>query len=187
MAGRQWQSVTRTAQWTPRGGGVVEWYKGNTRGAGNRVVPGPMMLMYGQGVWTYPGAAERTDVWYSTTKGRSWAEVQQTDATFSPLLSAITVQDSQGRQFRIQGAAETPPNNGVYGDVYMSSNGGVSWNLVGELPSDSGRFLGQAVVDSKDTIIVTMGQFSGGAMNDSPHSALTISMSRASTVHPGMR
>ena len=136
----------------------MEWYTGSTRGASNRVVPGPMMLMYGVGVWDYSEAEDRTDVWYSTTKGRTWAQVQQTDALFAPMLGAVAVQDSQGRQFRIQGTDDMPPRAGIFGDVYMSTNGGVSWTLQGQLPSDGGRFLGQAVVDSKDMIIVTMGQ-----------------------------
>ena len=49
----------------------------------------------------------------------------------------------------------------------MSVNGGSKWTAQGDgLPSDEGRFLGQAVVDSKDVIYVTMGQYNGGPLQD---------------------
>ena len=167
MAGRQWQQITARAAWSPRAGGVVEWYKGAVKLTATRTQQGPQMLMYGVGVWSNPEQPEdRVDVWASTN-GRVWNPVYVEGDGFSPLLSAITVQDSQGRQFRIQGAEAQPPNNGVWGDVYMSTNGGSRWTLQGSgLPSEEGRFLGQAVVDSKDVIYVTMGQYAAGPLQD---------------------
>ena len=152
------------ATWEPRAGGVAEWYPGNTKDLDSgRTVVGPMILMYGVGVWTSYSDEQRTDVWYSTSGGLRWGRVAESEQ-FSNLLSAITVQDSRGRQYRIQGANAPPPNNGANTDVYMSSNGGVSWSLVGNLPGE--RFLGQAVVDSNDVIYVTMGQYSAGPLQD---------------------
>ena len=166
---RQWSRVIQEAPWSPRAGGVAEWYTGTTRDASTgNVVRGPMILMYGVGVWTSFNEQDeaRTDVWYSTTYGRTWGQVQ-VDEPFTPMLSAITVQDSKGRQFRIQGAQAQPPNNGDNPEVWMSSNGGVVWKPQGQTGLPGGeRFLGQAVVDSNDVIYVTMGQSSEGALSD---------------------
>ena len=162
VGGRAWQRVTAVAQWSPRAGGVVEWYKGNTK-SGGRSVAGPMMLLYGVGIYDQGEVESRDDVWYSTSHGRAWGLVDTTDARFSPLFSAQTVQDSAGRQFRIQGSNDARE---AFTEVFMSSDGGVRWQLVGQLPSDTGRYLGTAVVDSKDVIYVMMGQIGSDLLSD---------------------
>jgi hypothetical protein len=82
---------------------------------------------------------------------------------FASLFSAQTVQDSAGRQFRIQGSNDA---RDAFTEVYMSSDGGQRWNLQGQLLSETGRYLGTAVVDSRDTIYVMMGQIGGTLLSD---------------------
>ena len=154
-----WSVVTRGAAWSGRGGGVVEWYKGNVW-VGSRYQTGSWLLMYGAGIWTcYDDCAAKEEVWASGNKGATWTQVQPM-APFNPLMSPQTVQDNRGYQYRIQGTDYSHGCDGsVYSDVWMSSDGGYKWTMQGEgLPSDTGRFLGTAVVDSNNNIYVLHGQ-----------------------------
>ena len=93
--GRQWQIVCTRAPWSPRAGGVVEWYTGSFKVSATQTTPGPGFLLYGVGVWSTSADEDRTDVWFSKDKGKNWRPVYQ-DVPFDGLLSAITVQDSKG-------------------------------------------------------------------------------------------
>ena len=154
-----WTQVTRAAQWSGRSGGVVEWYSGNVwlNGKSQR---GNWLLLYGAGVWDcLNGCSGREEVWASANKGSSWYQVDM-QAPYNALLSAQTVQDHRGYQWRIQGTDERLGCDGaLFSDVYMSTDGGYRWTPVGDgLPSDTSRFLGTAVVDSANNIYVIHGQ-----------------------------
>lgn len=157
--GTTWQRQDRTV-WSPRAGGVVEWYSGRVTLAGRGAQTGNWLLLYGAGYWVcYDNCAAANEVWASADKGRTWYEVEMKNP-FSSMLSPATVQDSKGNQWRIQGslAGDLCGDSGR-DDVYMSSDGGLNWMAQPQgLPSDTGRILGSAVVDSSDNIYVFGGQ-----------------------------
>jgi len=129
-----WTRILDEAQWSPRAGGVVEWYVPAAGGAGT-------FLLYGLGIYDQDTASVNTEVWSSST-GKIWRPVGVT-APYSNLFSPMTLQDSRGYQYRIQG---TNNDRNPFNDVYMSSNGGRSWaRQTGSQPLPDTRYLGAAV------------------------------------------
>ena len=163
-----WSLLTAAAAWSPRAGGVVELYNGSIR-AGSRTVTGPLFLLYGMGVDDPGSVEEREQVWYSTgaatTRGRQWTQIVPT-RPFSPILSALTVQDSRARQYRLFGCTEARE---ALPDIYLSTNGGVDWTAQheGSGPYPPPRYHGAAVVDSLDAVYVLQGRpHPAGALSD---------------------
>ena len=157
--------VTARADWPARHSPGVE-FLGKRFTVGGVAYPTGSMVLYGG---TGPNEQLMNDVWLSSNGGLSWQQAPQTGNGFPGSAWSGHIVDSQSRIFKIGGERWTNPNT-ANGEVYMSTNAGVTWSRQQNNTRTSGlpaRSFPDTYVDMKDNIYVAGGlQVPGPGLND---------------------
>jgi len=158
--------ITAHAPWPARHTPGVEFLKKTvTTGGISYRAPNSLVLYGGTG----PNEELMNDVWLSSNGGLDWQLVSQTGAGFPGSAWSGHIIDSQNRIFKIGGERWGTPNTGN-GEVYMSTNGGVSWTRQMNTSRTTGlppRSFADTYVDASDNIYVAAGLEVGGpGLND---------------------
>ena len=159
--------ITAHAPWPIRHSAGVEFLKKQVTVGTVRYSPGNSLVLYGG---TGPDEELMTDVWLSSNGGEAWQQVAQTGAGFPGSAWSGQIIDAQNRIYKIGGERWGVPSNTGNGEVYMSTNAGVSWTRQLNTSRTTGlppRAFPDTYVDSKDNIYVAAGlQIPGPGLND---------------------
>jgi hypothetical protein len=146
-----WKRVVTEAAWSARAGGNLEF---------NPVTQ--KFILHGVGIYDDDDEALE-EVWIGTTPAGKFTKVT-IRTPFEPLYSAISFQDINGVQYRIQGSDQ---QRSAYPDVYRSADEGKNWvaqhtNTKSRTQLEGTRYLGAgvALVSNPATLLVWGGQAS---------------------------
>jgi len=153
---KEWKLLQANAGFDGRAGGSMEWDPSTSK-----------FLLHGIGIYDQDDAALE-EVWTGGSNGK-FTQVRVTKP-FNPLYSALTTQDVNGVQYRIQGSnnARDPAE-----DVWRSTDHGKSWiaqhdNTKARNKLDGNRYLGAVVAlhNNPNTLVLWGGQSNDDIFED---------------------
>ena len=156
-----------TAPWPVRHTPGVEFLKSSVRVGGVLYnTPGSMVLYGGTG----PNEQLMTDSWISSNSGLTWTQVPTTGNGFAGSAWSGHIIDNDNRIYKIGGERWGPPANTGNGEVYVSTNAGVTWAQQRNTTRTNGlppRSFADTYVDAKNNIYIAGGLEVGGpGLND---------------------
>ena len=161
--------VVANAPWPIRHSPGVEFLKSQVTINSVRYAVPNSLVMYGG---TGPGEQLMNDVWISSNGGLNWQQVPQTGQGFPGSAWSGHIIDSKNRIYKIGGerwGTGGSPNTGN-GEVWMSTNAGVSWVQQKNTTRTTGlppRSFADTYVDALDNIYIAAGLEVGGpGLND---------------------